>query len=297
MLNITRAFKQPRLMKAITGLSPGEFATLLPTFQACFVSSRKRADIRIGFGRPHTLDTTEQKLFFILFYVKCYPTYDLLSLTFDRDRRRAHEWVQELLSVLKKSLKREIVLPKRKLRSVEEFLELFPEVRDIWMDGTERPRRRPKDKQRQKDLYSGKKKRHTLKNIVMSDKEKRILLLTPTVAGRRHDYEICKRIKLPDKIPEEVRAWLDCAFQGIETDYPKLRISKPKRASRSHPLTDAERETNRKISQKRVKVEHAIGGMKRFRSLTDTLRNWHDKFADDLVLVGAGLWNFHLKMS
>ena len=57
------------------------------------------------------------------------------------------------------------VLPIRKLSRLEEFIERFPEVKTVIVDGTERPVQRPKDAQRQKEHYSGKKKRHTRKHI------------------------------------------------------------------------------------------------------------------------------------
>ena len=81
---------------------------------------------------------------------------------------------------------------------------------------------------------------------------------------------------------------------GIQKDYPDLRVRMPKRASRGHPLTDAQKKQNQSISRQRILVENAIGGMKRYRSLTDVFRNHTDAFADQLMLLGAGLWNLHL---
>ena len=57
------------------------------------------------------------------------------------------------------------VLPLRKLRSVEEFIERFPTVKAVIIDGTERPVQRPQDPEEQKAHDSGQKKRHTRKHI------------------------------------------------------------------------------------------------------------------------------------
>ena len=82
------------------------------------------------------------------------------------------------------------MLPLRKLSSIDEFIEYFPEVKKVIVDGTERPICRPKDKDKQKENYSGKKKRHTSKNLAAVAKDKRILVLTPSTKGKTHDKKI-----------------------------------------------------------------------------------------------------------
>ncbi len=81
MINIKRALGSDRLMKALTGMTIEKFKGLLPTFRnglqknkANQKETRERAE---GGGRKHTLNDAQSKLFFILFYLKCYPTYDL----------------------------------------------------------------------------------------------------------------------------------------------------------------------------------------------------------------------------
>ena len=57
-----------------------------------------------------------------------------------------------------------------------------------------------------------------------------------------------------------------------------------KHSSRKKPrkkdLTEKEKEGNRKISKVRVRVEHAISGIKRSRSVKDVFRNTKDGFSD-----------------
>jgi len=295
MISLSRALQSPRFMKALTGLSPDEFEYLLLTFEHSLKASRSAKGIRWGIGRPHTLQTIPDKLFYILFYAKCYPTFDMASFIFNADRHRTHDWVKELLPVLTSALGRKIVLPERKLRSPEEFFARFPEVKEIWVDGTERPVRRAKNKSKQEKYYSGKKKRHTVKNLVVSDRNKRILALTGTVAGKKHDYQEFKDRQLADSIPDGVTVWLDSGFQGVQKDFPDIKVQMPKRASRGHPLTKSDKQRNKKISRRRILVENAIGGVKRYRSVTDVFRNHTDKLADQLMLVSAGLWNYHLQ--
>ncbi|UBF29116.1 transposase family protein [Kovacikia minuta CCNUW1] len=93
---------------------------------------RKRAP---GGGRKATLRTSRDKLFYILLYCKCYPTFDWMSVLFDFDRSCAWDWVHGLLPVLEQALGHEQELPDRKVRSMEEFLERFPEVEEVFSMG------------------------------------------------------------------------------------------------------------------------------------------------------------------
>ena len=70
---------------------------------------------------------------------------------------RPHRWVQTWLPVLEQALGYEVVLPERKIDQVDTFFARFPQVKDLWLDGTERPIRRPQEAGRQKRHYSGEK--------------------------------------------------------------------------------------------------------------------------------------------
>jgi hypothetical protein len=48
------------------------------------------------------------------------------------------------------------------------------------------------------------------------------------------------------------------------------------------------------LSQVRIFIEHAIGGMKRFNILVQRFRNRKDDFEDDAIGICAGLWNLTL---
>ena len=68
-----------------------------------------------------------------------------------------------------------------KNESIEEFIVRFPYAKEVMIDGTERPISSPKDQEKQKSHYSGKKKRHTRKHLVMTDQDKRVLVLTKAI--------------------------------------------------------------------------------------------------------------------
>jgi hypothetical protein len=303
MMNAERLLKNERLMLALTGLNSKEFLNLLPVFarawqekkieQHSIDSTGQRA---IGGGRKGFLKTIPEKLFFILFYCKCYPTYDVFSFFYGCNRSNAFHRREELAAILESALGKKLVLPERQMKSVEDFLRIFPEAKEVFIDGTERPIQRPKDKKKQKDNYSGKKKRHTRKNIVITDKNKRIGFLGQTVNGKEHDFTILKEQASPNQMPLKIKKHVDLGFKGIDKQFPGHRISMPKRKPRTRDLSEFSVKQNKKKSAVRVLVENALAGVKRLRITTDVFRNKKEKFNDQAMLISCGLWNYHLSM-
>ncbi len=95
-------------------------------------------------------------------------------------------------------------------------------------------------------------------------------------------------------IPNDVSVLVDTGFQGLQKQHPNVLI--PKKRPKGGFLTEAEKEMNRLISSVRITVEHAIGGMKRFKAASDIFRNKHG-LDDRFMAVTAGLWNLHVEMS
>lgn len=296
MLNLERILQNDRLMRAMTGLNRQAFEALLPSFATAYQQSlnkpdqiRKRAP---GGGRKATLLRSEEKLFYILFYCKCYPTMDLASAVFSFDRSCACDWIHLLLPCLEQALGEKQALPARKLRSMAEFLERFPEVEAVILDGTERPVQRPKDAEKQKEHYSGKKKRHTCKHITGSTRKKRVILQTPARGGKVHDKRQLDEEDLVGYIPDEVAVEGDLGFQGLQNEFDNIHL--PHKKPRGKELSEQQKQENQEFSRQRVKCEHAHTGIKRYNSVTHVYRNRVPDFDDRLMLNAAGLWNFYL---
>lgn len=295
-MHIASALRSDRMCKALTGLSVLEFKNLLPDFEwnyneyeAKRTPERKR---KIGGGDHGVLESREEKLFYTLFYLKTYPTFDVAGFYVGFVRSKACEWFHKLHPILEQTMKRKLVLPERKISDPEEFLRLYPEVAEVFIDGVERLKQRPKKKKAANKTYSGKKKQHTRKSVVVADKKRRILVITKQKSGRRHDKRLADKEDVFRTLPKEVIAWVDTAFIGAYKEHENLHI--PKKRTKGRPLTTSEKETNKIISSYRVIVEHAIGGIKRYRCMSEKLRN-HRPFIDDqLLLLTAGLWNYHL---
>jgi hypothetical protein len=128
-----------------------------------------------------------ERLLMTLMYFRLYTTESLLGYLFDLhessvNRERNQRMVPVLLEVLPvpmrdkmgllRSAPGEPVNPmaRKRIGTLEELLEKYPEIREVLIDATEqptqRPKDKPKDKQARQEHYSGKKKRHTLKTQV-----------------------------------------------------------------------------------------------------------------------------------
>lgn len=299
MLNRDRIFGNSRVCRAVLGVTIDEFQKLLPTFSACLLAyryelkpDRKR---KAGGGRRGDLPTDEIKLIYILMYLKIYPTYDVLSVLADHQRSKCGDSVNLLLPVMERTLGRRLVLPARKASTLEEAFERCPELKDVFIDGAERVVQKPRGHKRRNKLYSGKKKATTRKTVIVTDDKKKILLLTPTKSGRRHDKRLLDKNSIMESIPDRITVWADTGFQGIQHLHPNTM--QPVKATKNHPLTEAQKQNNRVISGLRIVVEHAIGGYKRFKAASDIYRNRRPNMDDTMVMIAAGLWNFHLQQT
>ena len=145
------------------------------------------------------------------------------------------------------------------------------------------------------------KKPHPLKNTVMSLPDKFIVFLGRTFSGHNHDYTMLKH-ELPPEVDwfADINVRVDLGYLGIKSDYHGDRIDiptkKPRKSQKNPnpPLSDAHKRANKVLSQVRVFIEHALGGMKRSNILVHAFRNRKENFEDDVIGVWAGPWNLVL---
>ena len=104
------------------------------------------------------LSNSQQKLLFILYYLKNYPTFDVLAATFGLSRSKACEHAHHLAKALERTLCTLGVLPARGIDSLAQMHAVFADVPVLLLDATERPHHRPQAVVDRKADYSGKKK-------------------------------------------------------------------------------------------------------------------------------------------
>jgi hypothetical protein len=327
MLTVKKLRRKPNHFHNFTGLTPQHFDELLLAVEPLYeqaeherLENPNRLRAR-GAGRNFNLELPE-RLLMSLMYFRLYLTQTLLGYLFDLDSSNINREINgRMLAVLSEVLpvpaRDEPLLDLlaaaaeetdssssgggggskrkrkkgKKIGTLQELLEKHPEFKEIFIDGTEQELPKPKDKGRRKDFYSGKRKRHTAKMQVVSTKNKLVLHLCGHVAGRVSDQLLLRATGVMGKIPKGVVLRVDKGYEGIEEEYPQVRVEKPKKARRGHPLTVLEKIFNRLMSKLRIEVEHAIGGLKKFRLLAEIYRGRPERY-DESALVVAGLHNY-----
>lgn len=160
--------RDDRQLRALTGVSTEKLAILEDAFALALDDEKERKyreglangtrQRKPGGGRKGNLPTTYEKLVFLLYYLKVYPTFDVLAAQFGTSRSKACENVHAMLPILYIALQNLGVMPHRAFKSVEEFRAACDWIDDLLIDVTERPHSRPTDDAKQRELYSGKKK-------------------------------------------------------------------------------------------------------------------------------------------
>jgi hypothetical protein len=220
---------------ALTGLTLPEFQLLLtafprayqrlyPTNQTTEGQPRQRS---AGGGRKGRLHRPEDRLLFILVYLKTYPLQVVMGELFELSQPQVNSWIHRLLPVLQEALDDLGVCPERRASHFARSRSSSEAEPRLIIDGTERRRQRPKSPEKQALHYSGKKKTHTDKNVVVVTlPRKRIDFLSHTRAGRTHDKKIADTEGIA--YPPGAVLYKDTGFQGYNPAVKETRQAKKK---------------------------------------------------------------------
>lgn len=238
MLNYNMLKDRPRDFLAATSLTLAEFQQLLPAFQRAYEqrypyeltragTPRQR---RPGGGAKGILQGFKDKLLFILVYQKTNPLQTMQALQFGLSQPQAHYWIHQLLPVLQEALAVLGCAPERDASRLATSPLLCAGAPAGAIDGTERRRQRPQDAQRQKEHYSGKKKTHTDKNILLVNEiTSKVVYLGPTVAGKTHDKKAADEAEIT--YPINATLDKDTGFQGYEPE--RVLTTQPKKSPKA----------------------------------------------------------------
>jgi Helix-turn-helix of DDE superfamily endonuclease/DDE superfamily endonuclease len=228
-----------RQFLALTGLTLREFQLLLTAFpQAyqhihpeCQTAEGQPRQRSAGGGCKGLLHRPEDKLLFILVYLKTYPLQAVMGKLFDLSQPQVNYWIHWLLPVLQKALDDLGDCPERNAGHFAQSQTFSGSEPRFIIDGTERRRQRPKNPEKQALHYSGKKKTHCDKNIVIVTlPRKRIDFLSHTCVGKTHDKKIAETEGIA--YPPEAILYKDTGFQGYEPAVKETRQGKKKATPR-----------------------------------------------------------------
>ncbi len=292
MISLDQAKRSDRLMRATTSLTVREFDELAGRFavewdamRAAKTAAGKARVRRPGAGPKGCLASAQQKLFFILLYYKAYPTQDVMGLLFGITQGQVSDWGGRLTAVVGQLIP--LHRPVRQARDLAQLLAEQPELREVIIDGTERRLPRPQHRGKQKRFYSGRKKRHAVKNVVIVRGHK-VLWCSPTVAARKHDKAVADQARL--RLPASVFVLGDSGFEGLDSG--KAGVVTPYKRHRGRKLHWRQRRFNRQLGRCRIRVEHTFASVKRLRILRDEFRNRRQGLIDQVMVIGCTLHNF-----
>ena len=131
--------------------------------------------------------------------------------------------------------------------------------------------------------------------MILSNLARQVLYVSYCWVGKTHDYRMFSKEFPPAQAWfKNFRVRVDLGFLGIERNYVCKELFLPHKKKKKQELSKEQKEKNQLLASERIYVEHAIGGMKRYRILSDRLRV-HDVELYNVILgVCAGLWNFYL---
>ena len=269
MSHTDRLKRTPKTFRQLTGITPVAFDQLL----AELTPRHERAELRRKTRRPRQRKPgagpkrkllLADRLLMLLIDYRTDTTHAFLGFLFGIDNSAVCRNINPLQPLLAGIFR----IPERKV-------ELEPdEIRELFFDATERPIPRPS--RRQARFYSGKKKRHTVKHqVVVVRKRKtpgrkvqrrrvRIVAVSPVFPGAVHDEKVYDRTRVV--VPPGVKRTGDTAYLGTPLETPTRR-------PRKGQLTDRQKARNRRVSKRRIVVEHGIGKMKVWRIAAERYRN------------------------
>lgn len=287
-MNIYKNIKTDKQYKASTGFSKEDFMELFLVFEKLYFP--KKRSIYKDVPKP-VLTNKKEALFFILHYLKAYPTLVNMGIYFGFSESTTSIYIELLKPILKAALLQVTKPIARNFGSQEDFDKAFEGVEDLIIDGVEFNIQRPQDNDQQKEHYSGKKGFHTLKALIISDKLKRALYISELVVGKTHDFTMFKGF-LSKFDFSKYNVFVDLGFLGIDKHITVKELQIPQKKPRGGELTTNQKDENCTKSRLRIVVENTIAMVKRYFILRiENRMHMKNKLNEALEICGL-LWNF-----
>ena len=307
-LRFTDLQSRPMEFLDFTSLTLDEFQQLVPPIEAAFhahmaawrLDRKPRTARRFTVYKNCPLPTPEDRLLFILVYLKTYALQVVQGRLFGMVQGKANQWRHVLLPALLAALRALGDAPARSLTALAQRLggggagtRRHARLPPFAHDGTERRIVRPQDPAAQTDCYSGKKKDHTVKNVLLVNALLLILFLSDTYGGRTHDKPIADATPYP--LPAKSRLLQDLGFLAFTL--PQVEILMPTKKPRGEELTVEQQRANQALHQRRLRIEHVNSSVKRCRIVKDRIRLWKEGVRDLVMEICCALHNFRVRLT
>lgn len=179
------------------------------------IVAKKKKQRAKGGGRKAKLPEVSDKLLFVLIYQKTAQLQTLHGLQFGLSQPQTNYWIHRLLPALQQTLRDVGMKPERDGQKVSQTIEAREGGANLSPDATQRELQRPVNSEKQTAKYSGKKKTHTDKNLLLvNENTKKVVYLSATVEGRKHDKKLADESRI--SYPENASLTQDTGFQGYQ---------------------------------------------------------------------------------
>jgi hypothetical protein len=307
ILSEARLREVPAAFRAMTGLRVEEFDRLarevVPAIATAVAAGRERRRGRparrgAGGGHPFALSYRAQ-LLLVVVWLRVYPTSPVLGFLFGVSHPTVLRTIALVLPILEQAGRDTMRLPghgrqgRRSRRGLPALLAAIPELAVI-VDTFEQRVQRPRDQEEADRYYSGKKKQHTLKTQIATDRTTgKIVDVPDSVCGPTSDFTVLKTSGLLDRLDPDVGVLGDLAYVGIAPLHPAGLGFTPRRKPREQPRPPEDVVYNTAFAAERISVEHTIGRLRRYQSLAQLDRHHRQHHAARVRAV-AGLVNRQL---
>jgi len=298
MMRYSWLSQYPRVFLSVTGLRVAEFDQLvkdvLPKYGEAEQARLERAERQraMGGGHPFELALRDHVLLTVI-WLRVYPVHEVLGYLFGVSDSTVSRVIERVLPVLEQAGRDTMRMPdpgRKRRRQLDELLRDTPELAVV-IDTFEQRVQRPRDKDKADELFSGKKRQHTLKSQVAVDEEKGTVVdVADSVPGPTADITLLKQSRLMERLPEGVGGMGDSAYQGIAQLHPQALGASSRKKPYGQPRPPEDVAYNTAFSRRRIIVENTIGRFRRYQCLTQTDRN-HRQLHTSRVVAVAGLVN------
>lgn len=270
-MNLTnlQRFSKSRV-KALLGVTPAGLNDLLASVLPVMLDRRRQQQAQrpdrkraVGGGRTRGL-APYQEVLMTLVYLRHNVSHEVVGALFGVSADTSENTFHEVVAVLRD------VCPANRWEAEKHWRKSeptwTPEKKDhVLIDSFETPIRRPSLDEAQRRLYSGKKKRHTLKTQVVADVSGEVQDIDAGHRGPMSDKRVYEQSNVEEQFPQASKQG-DLAYQGV----PGMVV--PHKKPKGGELTPEQKEENKALSSVRVHVEHAIRRIKGWRIVREDYR-------------------------
>jgi hypothetical protein len=286
----------PELVKAMTGLASEVFWEMMVKIEAqvgTYEQQRhERLDRRraVGAGRKYA-QRLVIRVAAVLTYLRLHVPQTVVAWLYNCNQADICRDLRRLLPLIGQVLPMpavwEIQSEEADAKPDGIALEALAEGRAL-IDATEQRVSRPQEASRQEELYSGKKKLHTLKTQMVADSQHYIHAISQAVPGSLHDKKLAEALQTVERLPDGCEADADKGYQGLASQVslvtvpdlqtglehviPRLTVNTPFKKPKGRELSAAQERFNQALGTIRVRIEHCFGWAKNWAVLSTRFR-------------------------